>query len=102
MSRIRRHLTFASGGVKASLKLHCPSGLRRASDICFEDSVRSGDLTDALKTCADVGRRLPSASELALVFEHLAAAQDAQWVSVPYLDHNGDRVHPLWDRTRRR
>jgi hypothetical protein len=85
--------TDLSSAVKASLKLHCPRGLKRAADICFEPSLRTGaSLTKALKTCATAGRRLPSAGELALVFAHLNTRQTGQWVSTPYDDNTGTNV----------
>ena len=79
-----------SGGIKTSLRLHCPSGLRDAGDICFEDTGHTGDpLVGAAKTCAAEGLRLPTLPELALVFEHLEAGQIAQWVATNYSDDNG-------------
>ncbi len=79
--------------LKASLRLHCPSGLRQAGDICFEDSIRpAATLADALKTCASAGRRLPSLAELTLVFDHLGAPLDAEWVATEFWDDNGHFV----------
>jgi hypothetical protein len=55
-----------STGIKASLTLHCPAGLSRAADICFENPMRDGaTLAEAIKACAVDQRRLPSAGELA-------------------------------------
>ena len=71
-----------SAGLRTSLKLHCPSGLRRAVDICFEPSLRSGDTyLKALKICGSAQRRLPNDAELTLVFDHSGAPQQLQWVS---------------------
>ncbi len=79
-----------SGGIKTSLRLHCPPGLHDAGDLCFEDPGHTGDpLVDAVKTCAAAGLRLPTLPELALVFEHLEAGQVAEWVATNYSDDNG-------------
>jgi hypothetical protein len=70
-----------SPALKSSLKLHCPTGLYRAADLCFDPNPRP-DLTmaNALKTCALAQMRLPSAGELALVFDHVGAPQIPEWV----------------------
>jgi len=73
-----------SAGLKTSLKLHCPSGLRRAADICFDPSPRAAaGWLQAVKTCASAQGRLPDAGELALVFDHLGAPQGDQWITAP-------------------
>jgi hypothetical protein len=82
--------TDLSEGIKSSLTLHCPAGMQRAfpADLCFEFSARSPDtLPNALRTCANAQRRLPDAGELALVFDHLGAPQNAQWVATHYVDY---------------
>lgn len=65
----------------SSLRLHCPSGLYRAADLCFDPNPRP-DLTmaNALKMCASAQMRLASAGELALVFDHVGAPQIPEWV----------------------
>ncbi|MGI8411581.1 MAG: hypothetical protein ACR2QA_03615 [Solirubrobacteraceae bacterium] len=74
-----------SSSLKASLTLHCPDGLQRAADTCFEFVLRpAATIPDALGTCAGAQRRLPSAGELALVFDHLGAPQGNEWVATPY------------------
>jgi hypothetical protein len=78
-----------ASGFRASLRPRCPSGMRRAGGLCFEDSLRIDTFQDALRTCAAAGRWLPSAGELALAFEHLAADQPGQWVATPYTDNRG-------------
>ncbi|MGI8430244.1 MAG: hypothetical protein ACR2OB_13315 [Solirubrobacteraceae bacterium] len=75
-----------SPALKASLTLHCPQGLQRAADTCFEPALRpAATFPDALGTCAVAQRRLPSASELALVFDHLGAPQENEWIATPYV-----------------
>jgi hypothetical protein len=71
------------GGAPASdYRLHCPSGLDRAADLCFEPSQRA-DATwaTAVQTCSRVQRRLPNDGELALVFNNTGAPQAYQWTS---------------------
>lgn len=78
-----------SSDLKASLKLHCPSDLLQAADICVEPDLRAGaTLPDALQTCVRVGRRLPTLAELALAFDHLGAPQPSQWVATQYFDQS--------------
>ncbi len=85
--------TDLSDGLKSSLALQCPSGLRRAGDICFEPSLRpAATFASALQTCAAAGRWLPSVGELVLVFDHLGAPQDPQWVAMQYVDSNGTNI----------
>ncbi len=75
--------------LKGSLRLHCPSDMRRARDLCFEDSVRTdASLEDALKTCARARRRLPTLAELAVVFEKSGAPQPNQWVATQWTQSN--------------
>jgi hypothetical protein len=79
-----------SKSLKTSLKAHCPSGLRQAADICFEDALRPGaSFPTALKACATSGRRSPTDAELALVFDHTGAPQVQQWVATHHRDANG-------------
>jgi hypothetical protein len=76
-----------SAKLKSSLGPHCPAGLQRAADLCFEPSLRpAATLPDALKTCASAQRRLPSDAELALVFDHSGAPQQFQWVATHATD----------------
>ncbi len=78
-----------SSGTKTALTLHCASGLRRAGDLCFEDSLRSNaSLEGALKTCAGAKRRLPTLAELAVVFESSGAPQPDQWVATQWTESN--------------
>ncbi len=73
--------------LKASLTLRCPSGMRRAADLCFDANLRNSAQYDkALKACASAGLRLPSDAELVLAFEHLGAPQTYEWVSTQYTD----------------
>jgi hypothetical protein len=75
----------------ASLTPHCPTGLRRAGDLCFEPTARPGGTSweEAIRTCARAQLRLPNAGELALVFDHLGAPQGRHWVANAYFDANG-------------
>jgi hypothetical protein len=85
-----------SGKLKASLRLHCPSGLRRAADTCFEASLRPpATLANALKTCAVPDRRLPTDAELELVFDHSGAPQSRQWVATHHRDASGPNLDTL-------
>jgi hypothetical protein len=75
--------------VTTALTLHCPSGLHRAGDLCFEPQERPrSSFYNALKTCARAQRRLPGPGELALAFDHLGAPQDFQWVADFYFRPN--------------
>ena len=78
-------------GLVASLRLHCPSGLQPAGDLCFEPTERTSHMAwqEATKICARAQLRLPNAGELALVFDHLGAHQPQQWVANAYFDANG-------------
>lgn len=70
--------------VKESLTLHCPGDLQRAADLCFEPSLRpAATWTEAVELCARAQRRLPDAGELGLVFDHLGASQEDQWITTP-------------------
>jgi hypothetical protein len=62
------------GGQPASdYRLHCPSGLVRAGDLCFEPQARApADFETALKQCALDQLRLPSLGEVALIYDHLS------------------------------
>jgi hypothetical protein len=78
-----------SDQLMGSLRLHCPSGLARAGDICYETQQSGGTLAQAIKACASKRLRVPSPSELALVFGHLAPDQTPEWVDTQYYDMNG-------------
>ena len=74
-----------SSTLRGSLKASCPSDMRLAGDLCFEDSVRAdASLEDALKRCAGARRRLPTLAELAVVFENSGAPQPDQWVATQW------------------
>jgi hypothetical protein len=88
--------TDLSSDLKSSLKLHCPSDMQQAADICFEPALRtSATFGDALQTCASVGLRLPTLAELALAFDHLGAPQPSQWVSTQYFDQSASATSVL-------
>ncbi len=71
------------GGQPASdYRLHCPTNLDPAGDLCYEADTRpAATYTAALKACAVDQRRLPDAGELALAFDHLGAVQPQQWTA---------------------
>ena len=81
--------TKLDGRPASDYRLHCPGNLDRAGDLCYEVNPRpAASYTSALKACALDQRRLPSDGELALVFDHLGAPQDAQWVSGHWRESN--------------
>jgi hypothetical protein len=71
------------GGAPASdYRLHCPSGLVRAADLCFEPTPHpAATWVTAVQACAQIQRRLPTDGELALVFNNTGAPQEYQWTS---------------------
>ncbi len=78
--------TDLSAATKISFALRCPAGMLRAGDLCYETQLRHDNWPTAIQTCAAAGRHLPDADELALVFEHLGAPQDDEWVSTWWND----------------
>jgi hypothetical protein len=84
------HATNADklAGAPASAYLpSCPGDLKRApkTDLCFDVAERSqATWTDALKTCALAGLRLPDPGELAQAFNDLGAVQDFHWTTSQY------------------
>ena len=66
-----------------------------AGDLCYESdpATRRGFRT-ALTTCAKAQLRLPDPGELALVFDHLGADQDDQWVASFFIDGAGSERSP--------
>jgi hypothetical protein len=75
-----------SAGLKSSLSLHCSNGLKpvpgQAPVLCAETAVRDpADYKTALERCAAVNLRLPTESELALVYANSAAAQTYEWTA---------------------
>ena len=91
------------GGQPASdYRLHCPGNLAHAGDLCFEFEKRPAtSYTNALKACALVQRRLPNEGELALVFDHLGAPQDAQWVAGHWSENNSIFTAFLYENSSR-
>ncbi len=74
--------TDLSSGVKSSLKVHCPAGLQQGGDLCFDPSPRADTgFVAALAACENAGLRLPSAGELAEVFQHTGAPEPLEWTS---------------------
>jgi hypothetical protein len=81
--------TNLDGKPASEYRLHCPGNLDRAGDLCYEVNSRpAASYTNALKACALDQRRLPNDGELALVFDHLGAPQDAQWVAGHWRENN--------------
>jgi hypothetical protein len=82
--------TDLSPGVKSSFKVHCPAGLQRGGDLCFDPSPRAeASFMAALEACENANLRLPSTGELAEVYQHTGAPQPLQWTST-FID-NGIR-----------
>lgn len=72
------------GGSPASAyRLHCPAGLTQGGDLCFELTPRTAaNWLTAVQTCSGLDRRLPTAGELAVVFNNVGASQPFQWTSI--------------------
>jgi hypothetical protein len=86
-----------AGSPASSYLAHCPAGLKRApkSDLCFDFTTRPfATWTDALKTCALAGLRLPDAGELVQAFNDVDAFQVSEWTSSQFnfLNANGAGV----------
>jgi hypothetical protein len=82
--------TDLSSGVKSSLKVHCPAGLQRGGDLCFDPSPRADTgFVAALAACENANLRLPSAGELAEVYQHTGAPQPQEWTSTFYTNDFG-------------
>jgi hypothetical protein len=78
------------GQSPASYQLQCPAGLSRAADVCYEPTRRAPAVwRDALKTCARAQLRLPTAAELALVYDHSGAVQTQEMTETPYQANYG-------------
>ena len=81
--------TNLDGKPASDYRLHCPGNLDRAGDLCYEVNKRpAAHYEEALKACALDQRRLPDEGELALVFDHLGAPQDSQWVAGHWRENN--------------
>jgi hypothetical protein len=91
-----KHANILAGSVNAtdlapnlrtSLKVHCPSTMHQAVDLCFETATRAAtDWHTALQRCQVAGRRLPSTAELAEVFDNTGAPQVDQWSDGLYVN----------------
>jgi hypothetical protein len=79
------------GQAPGSYRLQCPASLSLAAGLCYETSARSAtDFFTALEICADAGRRLPSAAELAAYERTLAVEPPKEWTdSLYYADASG-------------
>jgi hypothetical protein len=71
--------TDLAGDVKSSFKTHCPNGMVRNGDVCFQTSTHTGDYYTALAACSNMRLRLPTATELTEVFNDSSADQPEQW-----------------------
>jgi hypothetical protein len=75
------------GQPPASYRLQCPAGLNTAADVCYEPTVRVPTTWEAaIATCARAQRRLPTAPELALVFDHGGATQPNEFTATAYTE----------------
>ena len=82
--------TDLSPGVKSSFKVHCPAGLQRGGDLCFDPSPRAAtSFAAALAACENANLRLPSTGELAEVFQHTGAPQPQEWTSIFFSNNSG-------------
>ena len=87
--------TNLGGSPASDYRLHCPGNLDRAADLCYEVDTRpSAKYHEALKACALDQRRLPTAGELALVYDHLSANQNYEW-TVGYFTDGGASLAPV-------
>ncbi len=90
------HATDADnlGGSPASdYRLHCPSNLAQAADLCFDVAVRPyATLYTAMTTCAGLHMRLPTPSDLELIFQYLGANQSYEWTSDVFFPPNQPAV----------
>ncbi len=86
-----------AGSPASSYLAQCPNGLKRApkTDLCFDFTTRTpATWTDALKTCALAGLRLPDPGELVQAFNDVDAFQVFEWTGsqFQYLNPNGTGV----------
>ena len=92
-----RSKNIVNGQVKKAdtanaLGFKCPSGTRYFEGACIETTARAAaSWPDALTTCSDAGRRLPSVSELdGFRLEPRVALVGYEWTSeYAYLDGSG-------------
>ena len=79
--------TDLSAAYKATVPVHCPSGMTLASgtSLCFEASPRPAAFWfSALATCYAANLRLPSLGELAQLFNDGGAPQPEEWSGDSY------------------
>jgi hypothetical protein len=82
MADSARNASNLGGAPASDYRLHCPSGLVRAADLCFEPTPRpDATWVTAVQTCSQAQRRLPTDGELALAFNNTGAPQVYQWTS---------------------
>jgi hypothetical protein len=78
-----------ASSLRSSLKVHCPAGMQKGFDLCLDSSDHdTASWLTALKTCASAGKRLPSAGELAEIFEFTGAPWGPLWTDTAVNDNN--------------
>jgi hypothetical protein len=78
-----------ASSLRTSLKVHCPAGMQRGFDLCLDSTDHgSASWLTALQTCASAGKRLPSAGELAEVFEFTGAPWGPLWTDTAVSDNS--------------
>jgi hypothetical protein len=88
--------THLGGQPASDYRLHCPGNLDRAGDLCYEIHLRDKvHYPDALKACAQDQLRLPNDAELALVYNHLPASQEAEWTAGHFTNSTAQGLAPL-------
>jgi hypothetical protein len=79
-----------------ALKSRCPTGTQKAFDLCYERDMRPPAGWDtAVSICANAALRLPSAAEMAEVFQFFDTDQVAQWVDSFFQNGTSSRAVAL-------
>ncbi len=81
--------TNLDGQPASAYRLHCPSDLDRAGDICYEVNPRpAASYANALRRAPSTSADCPTRVSWRSVFDHLGAPQDAQWVAGHWRENN--------------
>lgn len=88
--------TQLDGKPASDYRLACPTGLQRAGDVCFGPTrLPPNTWEGALKVCMGRQQRLPNPGELALIYDHTGATQNAAWSDDAYANAAGARAFAL-------